>query len=117
MRAHYKRSKHQMALDWFRLWLSPIFERATCGNAPEGLDSTTWSRMWTGPETPADTRMAVDLCNTLCPALEECRVLVDLGQRPRGVVQAGHAYGLRVGAKPKGVASATTPTMKDKAAC
>ena len=120
MRAHYKRSKHRISIAWFRLWLSPAFEDATCGNAPEGIDPETWSRKWTSPESPAETRAAVDMCIEQCPVLAECRVLVSLGETPRSVVQAGHAYGLRVvtyRTKPKQVPSTTTPTTEDEEAC
>jgi len=107
MRAHYKRSKHQIGMAWFRLWISPAFEEAVCGNAPAGEDPAAWSRQWTSPETPTVTRDALDRCNDECPVLAECRALVDLGETPRSVVQAGQAYGLRVGAaKKKAVASA-----------
>jgi hypothetical protein len=106
MRAHYKRSKHLIGTAWFRLWISPAFEEATCGNAPAGEDPVLWSRQWTSPETPSVTRDALDKCNQECPVLEECRALVDLGEKPKSVVQAGQAYGLRVAAAKKQVASA-----------
>jgi len=106
-----------LSLDWFRLWLSPVFEDAACTNAPVGIHPDSWARQWTSPETPAETRAAMERCLTECPALTECRVLVSLGSVPRGVVQAGHAYGLRVGAAPKRVASTATPPTKDEDAC
>lgn len=105
-------------MDWFRLWLSPAFEEAACANPPQGVDPDTWGRHWTAPETPAETRDAVDRCITDCPALTQCRVLVSLGSAPRGVVQAGHAYGLRMGGRRSPVASvATTVTDDEDEAC
>ncbi len=117
MRAHYKRSKHQITVAWFRLWLSPAFERATCVPTPDTADPDGWSRQWTAPATPTDARTAMNLCLETCPVLTECRALVSLGEMPRGVVQAGKAYGLRVGGTRKKVASAPTDdtTTKDEA--
>lgn len=115
MRAHYKRSKHLISIDWFRLWLSPAFEEATCANPPAGTHPDVWYRHWTDPETPGETREAVDRCLNDCPALMQCRVLVSLTTKPHGVVQAGHAYGLRVGSARRRVPSPTTPTTKDEA--
>lgn len=117
MRAHYKRSKHLISIDWFRLWLSPAFEEATCANPPEGIDPDTWGRLWTAPESPTDARTAMDRCLTDCPALSECRVLVSLGSAPRGVIQAGHAYGLRVSGSRRRVASEPTPETTEDEAC
>lgn len=111
MRAHYKRSKHQITVAWFRLWLSPAFERATCVPTPEISDPDGWSRQWTNPATPDVARTAMNLCLESCPVLTECRALVSLGEVPRGVVQAGKAYGLRVGGKRKKVTSGTTDDM------
>ncbi len=117
MRAHYKRSKHLVGVAWFRLWLSPVFEQATCAQPPNGEPLDTWSRQWTSPETPSETRIALDLCNQQCPVLMECRALVEMGEVPRGVVQAGRAFGLRIGPAPKRVPSLATPATTDEEAC
>lgn len=99
MRAHYKRSKRQITVSWFRLWLSPAFEDATCVPTPEVEDPVGWAHQWTNPKTPAVAKKAMSLCLEQCPVLDECRALVSLGDQPRGVVQAGKAYGLRVGSR------------------
>lgn len=117
MRAHYKRSKHQIGMAWFRLWLSPVFENAICSTAPDGEDPVEWSRQWTSPPTPSIARVAVDLCNEQCPVLDECRALVALGEKPKSVVQAGHAFGLRVGAAKKRVPSAQVQATEGQKAC
>lgn len=117
MPAHYKRSKHLISIDWFRLWLSPVFENAACTNAPEGVDREQWSRQWTAPETPAIARAAMDRCIEDCPALLQCRALVSLGSAPRGVIQAGHAYGVRVGPANRRVASRPTTSTEAQEPC
>jgi len=117
VRAHYKRSKHLISIDWFRLYLSSAFEDAACTNAPEGVDPDVWGRLWTAPESPTQTRASMDRCLNDCPALPQCRVLVSLGAAPRGVVQAGHAYGMRVSGGRRRVPSEATPETTEDEAC
>jgi hypothetical protein len=98
MRAHYKRSKHRIGAAWLRLYLSPVFERGRCADAPPGVSEVAWKAKWTAPASSAEVREAVRMCKEECPALMECRALITLaGEVPTGVVQAGVAYRLRTG--------------------
>lgn len=100
MRAHYKRSKHSIGVHWLRLWLSPIFERASCTNPPAQAPGDIWARKWTDPQTTAEAREALRLCREECPALSDCTILTELlmpDDPPRGVIQAGVSFGVKVG--------------------
>lgn len=117
MRAHYKRSKHLMGVGWLRLWLSPIFETASCTNPPSQEQLDTWAYKWTDPQNTAEAREALRLCRTECPALAHCQTLTVLaGDEPRGVIQAGTAYGIRVGPrKSRSVSLLSTPPPEELA--
>lgn len=109
VRAHHKKAKQQISPAWFRMWLSPVWERATCTNPPEGVDAETWGRRWTHPETSAMARSAKKACLEECPVLMECRAFVSLGPLPDGVIQAGRSFRIRIPRHTDEVASEPTP--------